>query len=370
MLTVRTRRTTITALCLLGPILAAGYAAARRHRGAAPPTLHYRAASYGGFDAATAHSALRQPSANGTALAAVETAYAAGHYEEARRLADGLRPADSEPPMEKKRTVAARLLAAYATAREGDFRGAREQFATVRDLAEPLPDHGARPLRLGIPEPTLEEEAAFQHAVCTLKVEGGAEAESEWKFFMERYPQSILVHAAMKRTARLHHGDVPAETERVWKHAVALQVAHDRARRREASLCGPACLAEALRLQTGKRADTHALAAETGASDQGTTMLAIARAARRRGLSAQGLRLTPAGLRGQKLPLMARVRPAHFVLVESASGEGVDVYDPVRASAGNGIHRHLSWASFSKEWTGAALTLSRADVSSRGGEAR
>src|SRR5207248_8661380 len=99
--------------------------------------------------------------------------------------------------------------------------------------------------------PTLEEDAAYQHAVLTAAIEGPAKGEAEYCAFMRSYPESPLVHAAVKRIGRLHGGDIPPPAEAVWKQAMRVAQARQKERDRLAALCGPECLAELLRRRSG-----------------------------------------------------------------------------------------------------------------------
>jgi hypothetical protein len=101
---------------------------------------------------------------------------------------------------------------------------------------------------------SLEAEAASQHAVLTAALPpgppnfGGKEAaEREYCAFMRAYPESPLVHAAVKRIAPFHGGDVPPAAEAVWKQAVRIAADKRKARNWQNALCGPECLAELLR---------------------------------------------------------------------------------------------------------------------------
>jgi len=132
--------------------------------------------------------------------------------------------------------------------------------------------------------------------------------------------------------------------------------ARQRARERERSLCGPECLAELLR-RRGEGADVHALAREMGTDERGTSLLALWEAAKRRGLAAQGLALTQRGLQQQKLPLVALLSPAHFVLVEQVGPGGVRVWDPDAGGAGRAGRRQYAPAEWSRAWGGIALAL-------------
>lgn len=357
-------------------------------RHAAPPLLVYAASGYGGFRPAplsvaapkpptpvppkTARASLRTPEQ------AASEAYAAGRYAEAEAAAaQVIRQAAAQPTLPHRQAAArAGSLLAYAAARRHDLKLARVRFVTARLEAAALPDKGRQPERIGEDPATLEEDAAFQHAVCTGALGDEAAAEAEYVAFLRRYPESPLVQASVKRIARLHGGNIPPAAEAARQQA--MQVAQERqtARAREASLCGPECLAELLRRQ-GREADgnenlvhgnlangelVHALAREMKTSEQGTTLAALAETAERHGLAAQGLSLTQKGLaRTLAAPhssAVALVSPGHYVLVEAAGPSGVTVWDPDGGGQGRGLRRALGLAEWQGIWQGTTLALS------------
>jgi ABC-type bacteriocin/lantibiotic exporter with double-glycine peptidase domain len=143
------------------------------------------------------------------------------------------------------------------------------------------------------------------------------------------------------------------------------------AREREASMCGPEVLAEAFRRVQGSGSrgqgtttddrrptiSTEALAAEMGTSHEGTSLLAMAEAARRRGFKARGLMLTEKGLLKQRFPLIALVNDSHFVLVEAANRDSVTVWDPDGAGEGKANRQIVAGEKWKGMWGGVALSL-------------
>lgn len=361
-----------SALALAGA--GGGWLAWRAHERpvAAPARSVYTAQGYGGFVAAPRPPILgeedsprppilRQPEKAGAAADPVRpmrAAYEAGRYGQAEAQARRvITLADQAPTLPRReRAAQARQILAYAAARRHDLGRARVQFAALRTEAARLPDRGAQPAPPGASAPTLEAEAAFQHAVCTGALGESKAAEAEYRAFLARYPESPLVHAAVARVARLHGGDVPPQIQALWRRAQGLTVAHQKAQLREASLCGPECLAELLR-RRGAAADVHALAAEMGTSDQGTTLSALAAGAQRHGWRARGLALTPKGLGAQPLPLIALTAPGHYVLVEAVSPQAVTVWDPDAWGVGKGGRRAVPAARWGRDWQGVALAL-------------
>ncbi len=373
---------------------------------AARERLTYRADGYGGFrpsggigngsapsmrgaspsPTATAKPQLPKPAAP-QALALARTAYASGDYRTAEAVAtkviaaaartESIKAVAGSAPVagasaapDGVSVASARHLMAFAAARRGDLKTARTRFARAREDAEALPKSSPSPPPLGeMPQPTLAEDAAYQHAACTMGLGDKAGAERELVQFVRDFPESPLVHGAMRRIARLHGGDIPKDAEAVWKSAQAIQRKHQEERDRAAAMCGPESLAyvlpllpppsplphrnerggegtrgrDATALPSGspslipmregaggreQREIIESLAREMKTGADGTTLSALVGTAKLHGFpGARGVRLSEAGLKKQALPLIALVAPGHFVVVSGVSASGVTVWD-------------------------------------------
>jgi len=320
------------------------------------PKLAHTRERYGGFVPAHPKRAgtLKQPDALQPAL----DAYDAGRYRDAEaaalRVVEGAR--DSKDPKKRTEAARARYVLAFSAARRKELALARERFALLRAEASKLPGKGKQEERPGIPTPTLEEEGAFQHAVCTAALGDKKAAEAEYMQFMRDHPESPLMSGVMQRLERLHSGHLPPEAEAAWERAMRVAEARRKARQREQSLCGPECLAELLRRQ-GEKADVHALAREMKTDENGTSLKALADAARKHGFAAKGLALTQKGLLRQPVPLIALIEPGHYVIVDKASPDGVTIWE---ANA-NGLDKpgvcRLSVKDWKQVWRGISLVL-------------
>lgn len=335
----------------------------------APKGMTYTDSGYGGFVPASQQAALHSaktvsnPAANPIQptdpVQPLREAYNAGHYQAvettALRLVSQARTSRSVAVHEQ--AAQARSLLAYSAARRHDLPLARIRFAAARQEAARLPDKGKQVAVPGEISPTLEEDAAYEHAVCTGALGNKPAAEAEYLAFMKRYPESPLVQASIKRIARMHGGDIPPPAEAVWRQSGQIAQNRQKARDREASLCGPECLSELLRRQ-GEAVDVHTLADEMHTSDRGTTLQNLAAAFTVHGFQAQGLALTPKGLASQKLPVVALITPGHYVLVDALSAAQVTVWDPDAHGLGHGASRTFSAAQWKNEWRGMTLALS------------
>jgi hypothetical protein len=282
-------------------------------------------------------------------------AYAAGKFAKSEAMALKMIPAGAAVAPGRQATddeLLARSIAAYSAARRKRFALARERFEVLRDVASMRPDHGKRPAPPGEQIPPYEEEAAYQHAACTQALGDRKGAEDELNNFICRYMGSSLIHGACKRIAHMHGGDAPKETVRRWKLAVAYQRNAEAARRREAAVCGPACVSELLR-RRGQAMSVPALAREMAVNEKGASLLAMRDAAARHGLKARGVAMTWEGLLKQRYPLVALTGgQGHYVLVESASPAGVTVWDPA-------LHDSMTVSKpvWTRQWTGYGLLL-------------
>lgn len=363
---------------------------------------------------------LDRPSAD-----AVEEAlqvYNSGRYGEAEAQASRLlRASGGEQSEERAR---ARWVQAFAAARRGDLELAGRRFSLLQKEAagerwtlerpagfspaktagsssestgvEPAPP----PVdRSGQPLATLEEDAAYQHAVLTAALAVGQghgkaspgrtrpsteQAEALFIGFMEAHPESPLVHAAIRRIGMLHGGEIPARAQKVWQESMATAANRAEARGAAASDCGPEVLAEALRRLglAGDGAGVAVLMSEMGTTSRGSSLAAVKKAAEARGCRARGLLRDELGLRklmaeqtaGQVV--IALVQPSHFVIVERARGAEVRYWDPAAAQArgrddlpgGPPGPRAAPDFLWRKNWRGHVLVLEREDAPAGAGE--
>ena len=324
----------------------------------------YVASGYGGFRKAGALTPGPSPNIRRGEKAkqsadpekAVVDAYKAGDYKKVEQVGAKVVRTATKP-------VAARtkLVMAYSAALRKDLSLARNRFAELRHEASSLPKPERPAVSLtGESQASLEEEAAYQHAVCTAALGEKEEAEKEYIAFMKAYPESPLLHAAVKRVARFHGGNIPAEADAAWKQAMRAARAHEKARQKAQSMCGPECLAEVVRRNQWPRTSTStiaSLAAELGTDENGTTLQALIQAARKRGFDSRGLQVTHKRLTEQKLPVIALTQGSHFVLVEKVGSDGVWVWNPDGQGVGKPSQIKYTPAEWAKAWNGIIVTL-------------
>jgi hypothetical protein len=238
---------------------------------------------------------------------------------------------------------------AFAAARQGDLARARAGFGALIQEARSVPDaRQSRPGGLGVPaKASVEEDAAYQHAVCTAALGDKEGAEREYIAFLKNYPYSPLIHGAIKRIARLHESrDIPQAAEAAWLEAMERQKQKAREERRAQALCGPQCVAELLR-RRGKTAGVEQLARSMGTSETGTSMLAMQKALRGAGYTrAQGVAVSLKGLEQQKLPLVVLLQPGHYIVLDRLSRDSATVWE-------QGMAKTLPRSEFVERWAGA-----------------
>jgi len=351
---MKNRRMIVIAAVAAAGVAGIGVAVWRLHVNQ-QPRLVYTSAGYGGY----VPEPIRRPNRPKPGpLEAARSAYVAGNYRdaEARALTYVQSVSRTAAPAERAKVAGADLILAYSAARRKDMKLARRRFATLRQEAANLPSGESQNVESRSEDPAIEAEAAYEHAVCTAALGDKAGAEREYVAFIKAYPDSPFVQGAIDRIGRMHGGKVPESAEAVWQEAQRAYVDHEKQNRREAAMCGPLCMAEFLRMN-GVAADSQALADEMGTSDRGTGLRSLIAAATKRGFAARGLMLTWKGLQKQPLPLIALIRPGHYVLLESLSWYSVTYWDPDAGAVAHLGKVTCAPADFQKEWGGVALIL-------------
>ena len=121
-------------------------------------------------------------------------------------------------------------------------------------------------------------------------------------------------------------------------------------RQQRRSDCGPAALKMVLDHWGIEGATLAELEIATGTGPDGTSLLALKRAAEERGVTSQGLRLPVQRLREIPLPAIAHVHGDHFVVIRSIGDELV-IDDP---SLGR---LRMSSRVFARSWDGVVLSF-------------
>ncbi len=330
-----------------------------------PGHLRYVASGYGGYIYEPAaprrnrSGGTRTPVA-ATAVRAMFDAYNRGSYGAAEARASAVLSATASSQRTVSATMRAqaaeaRLVLAYSAARRHNLTLARARFSMLESAAAGLPGGGVqRSADPNLPTPTMLQEAAYDHAVCTGALGDKTGAEREYMSFMNRFPDSPLVSGAYQRISRLHGGKAPAAADAALTKARRIADADSEKVRRQESLCGPECAAQMLR-RHGRAVSVERLADEMHTSSQGTSLESVASSLANNGLKTQGFQLTQKGLASAPLPLVALIKPGHYVIVDAVSHSAVRIFDPDARGVGKGAERDMPVEQWQKFWTGVAL---------------
>jgi ABC-type bacteriocin/lantibiotic exporter with double-glycine peptidase domain len=94
-----------------------------------------------------------------------------------------------------------------------------------------------------------------------------------------------------------------------------------------------------------------------GTDETGTSVAALARVAGRYGFRPRGVVVSWAGLQRQRLPLIALVRPDHYVIVERIDSRFVHFWDSSGAGSRKGQRQSVPHAAWRQLHTGVAVVL-------------
>jgi predicted double-glycine peptidase len=291
-------------------------------------------------------------------------AYNKGNYREAEAAARKIIDANtgSKNPAKRRKSVEARYVLAFSAARRKQMSQARDRFADMKKEAATLPDKGKQAPLPGTVRPTLEEDAAYQHAVCTAAMGDKKTAEAEYMAFIRDYPESPLTGAAVERIRRLHGGHTVRAAEEAWKKSSLIARARDEQRRKEQEMamskCGPECLSEFLR-RRGKSVSSNTLAKELKTSTGGTSLLSIVRVAKAHGLNAKGYTLSDKALGKQPLPMISLIRPGHYVVVDKVTADSVSIWDPFGKGIGRPGVKTYKMSEWQNIWSRAAMVVAK-----------
>lgn len=193
---------------------------------------------------------------------------------------------------------------------------------------------------------TWSEQGAYQAAICAYQI-NRQQGIQQMIRFIEEHPDSPLVVGAYKRILRWTDEKPPVAAQHAWQKTQAAQ----KERLKRAAACGPKALAYVLQHEFGMEADWQALMKECGTEPEGTSLWALAQAARKRGISAVGLEVSRTGLLELEPPFLVWNPIGHYVAVLKRDDRW-QVYDPETNSLQPWLEQ-----SFPEEWRGAVLLL-------------
>jgi hypothetical protein len=276
-----------------------------------------------------------------------------------RPLQQHLARAATAPPQEAQtlyrqltripaRTAEEKYVVGYAHYQIGKLYAEQKQFRAAqqvfRQLAEQRIATPALPLDPSFG--TWSEQGAYQAAICAYQL-NPQQGIQQMIRFIEEHPHSPLVVGAYKRILRWTNEQPPAAAQRAWQKVQAAQ----QERLKRAAACGPKALAYLLTHSFGQPTDWQRLMQECGTGIDGTSLWALAQAARKRGISAVGLEVSREGLLQQEPPFLVWNPLGHYVAVIAQEGQW-QVYDPEKGSLQPWLETALP-----DGWRGAILLL-------------
>lgn len=256
------------------------------------------------------------------------------------------------------RTSEEKYVVGYAHYQIGKFHAEQKQFHRAQQVFQKLAEQ-----RISVPALPLDpsfgtwsEQGAYQAAICAYQLDPQQGLQQMIRF-IEEYPASPLVVGAYKRILRWTNAKPPAAAEKAWHKAQAAQ----RERMKMNAACGPKALAYILKEEFGIDIDWKVLMQECGTELEGTSLWALAEAARKRGISAIGLEVSRAGLMQQGPPFLVWNPVGHYVAILKRDDKW-QIYDPEHGS----LQLWLT-DSLPEEWRGAVLLLRPRSVAKHDG---
>lgn len=224
---------------------------------------------------------------------------------------------------------------ALAQGAQGDYAGT---YSTLKQLAQNYT--GTDPMDY-FTFTTTRQDLEFQKALALAAAGQKSEALAELRAFAAKYPDS---HLSIRAIARMEQLDLrvvdqgahtltsaepveqplPRPTEPVMaaKQATTANSSEDRA-----CICGPSALRVALS-RLGHEVPLAALIQASGASQEGTSMAGLVKAAREQGVTAFGLQVAKVDLSRVTLPAVVLLKD-HYVTVTAVGPDQVTYFDPL-----------------------------------------
>jgi len=280
------------------------------------------------------------------------------------KLQEHLEQAASAPPKEaislyrrvvrhKPANSSEAYVVGYAHYQIGKLYAEQKQYRLARQAFQHLAEQRISEPALPIDPSfgTWSEQGAYQAAICAYQLDP-EQGIQQMVRFMEEHPDSPLVYGAYKRILRWTNEKPPAAAQRAWEK---VQIAQ-RERLKRSAACGPKALAYLLTHEFAQPTDWQQLMQECETGIEGTSLWALAEAARKRGLSAVGLAVSRKGLLEQSPPFIVWNPMGHYVAV--VVREGVwQVYDPEKGTLEPWIETAIP-----EFWRGAVLVLRQRDA--------
>jgi hypothetical protein len=170
---------------------------------------------------------------------------------------------------------------------------------------------------------TIQEQAAYQAAVCLVAENKPDQATKEFEQFMRDRPLSPLCKACYDRLNRIN-GKHTDEADGLYQSDLKAQ---EKRVRFEVSVCGPKAI-EALLPLVGKPKKSYVeLAKLCGTTDGGTSIAGMRRALKSLGLESFGVELNAPDFAQVQTPALL-LKNNHYLVLKSIKNGKAEIYDP------------------------------------------
>jgi hypothetical protein len=224
---------------------------------------------------------------------------------------------------------AARDPAYRAAMHKAQQRRYKDALSSFQHLAASASDANVRALAL------------YQVGFCYLALNQKSPARAALQRFVASYPATPLTAPAQAKILQL--------TQHATRNTPASSlIAHPSS---HAADCGPAALL-ALCQRLGVKATKAELSRLAGTDDTGTTMAGLAKAAKAKGLTTEGLWVDATAFQQVRLPALAWVNGNHWVAVLEVKQGKVRVFDPAKDG-----EETVGLSDFQPQWEGSVLRV-------------
>lgn len=171
----------------------------------------------------------------------------------------------------------------------------------------------------------MPDQARYQAINCLMIGGKTEQARDEYMAFLKERPLSPLVFGVHKRLLKLRtEGESREEIDRLLQVAVDKQDEHGK---REMALCGPRCIEKLVELSERGEIQLSDIEKQAGTTLNGTSMSGMVSALGAAGFQAEGLLVSHADFKTQKLPFIW-LDKGHYLLVHSRKNNKFVAYDP------------------------------------------
>lgn len=214
---------------------------------------------------------------------------------------------------------ATRLQMGYAAGRQGAWERAREHFQTAeanyKGTDFKTPDFGG-----------VEDQAAYQAAVCLVADGKKEEAIKEFETFLTKHRESPLVTAAHRRLVKLDEKNRGRYDEMLQK------ILDERAAkaRFERATCGPKAVAYLLQKLGKGTVAYEVIAKDCSTTDDGTSLAGMQAGLKKYGIASFGYEVNRRDFASLPLPALW-LSGEHYLVVENIDESAATIYDPLTA---------------------------------------